>query len=57
MKQVTLYWDENRRAVWYKNSLGIWRIGNKINWSDSLEQNWVSSSFDKSLIVNNFKEK
>ncbi|QDU35653.1 hypothetical protein [Proteus phage vB_PmiP_RS10pmA] len=57
MKQVTLYWDIDRRAVWYKNSLGIWRIGNKISWSDSLEQNWKPEQFQKSLTVNNFKEK
>lgn len=57
MKQVTLYWDIDRSAIWYKNSLGIWRIGNKISWSDSLEQNWKPEHFQKSLIVNNFKER
>lgn len=55
--KTTLYWDVDRQTVWYKNKDGIWRVGHKMCWTDSCEQYWVSSNFDKSLTVNNFKEK
>lgn len=55
--KTTLYWDVDREKIWYKNKYGIWRVGHKASWSDSCWQYWVLGNFDKSLTVNNFKEK
>lgn len=56
MNRVTSYWDADGRAAWYKNELGIWRTGG-LMWLDSVNQHWNPQNFQKSLTVNNFKEK
>lgn len=57
MKQVTLYWDDGIKLVWYKNNLGVWRIHNSKGWVNAKHQDWTGDEFHKSLTVNNFKEK
>lgn len=57
MKQVTLYWDNDLKLVWYKNKVGMWRIFNGERWKTSKHQDWKPENFTKSLTVNNFKEK
>lgn len=55
--KTTLYWDDEKDYLWYKNELGVWRVGSKCKWSNSNYQHWRSIQFEKSLTVNNFKEK
>lgn len=57
MKQVTLYWDDGIKLVWYKNNLSIWRILSRNGWVNAKHQDWTGNEFKKSLTVNNFKEK
>lgn len=58
MKRVTLYWDDGSFGVFYYNGTR-WRFRahSRPEWRDCIVQDWSPSDFDKSLTVNNFKEK
>lgn len=57
--KTTLYWDDIAlfsHLIYYNNGYK-WRVFNGTEWTDSLSDFWESKHFDKSLTVNNFKEK
>lgn len=55
--KTTLYWDSNStRQAWSFNG-EKWRFYTGKYWRDTIVQDWSSEDFDKSLTVNNFKEK
>lgn len=59
MKQVTLYWDTTTSRALFYYSGKRWRIkpSDLRGWRDCINQDWTPNDFDKSLTVNNFKEK
>lgn len=56
MKRVTLYWDNGCFGLFYYNG-EKWRLRSFTGWRDCINQDWIPEYFDKSLTVNNFKEK
>lgn len=55
--KTTLYWDDGFQLTYYTDGK-IWRCWTKdYGWRDSHSNRWNSEHFDKSLTVNNFKEK
>lgn len=56
MKRVTLYWDDGSFCLYYYNG-ERWRKRLRKVWKDCINQNWSPSDFNKSITVNNFKEK
>lgn len=59
MKQVTLYWDDftpSKLVYYYDGS--SWRCYTiDYQWRKSMTQVWTPEHFQKSITVNNFKEK
>ena len=58
MKRVTLYWDDDGSFRLFYHNGEKWRFKtHRTNWRDAKLQDWSPDDFDKSLTVNNFKEK
>lgn len=57
MKRVTLYWDNDGSfGLFYYNGKN-WRYRALSGWRNCINLDWMPDDFNKSLTVNNFKEK
>lgn len=58
MKRVTLYWDDDGSLRLFYHNGNKWRFRSpKVKWRDAKLQDWSPDDFNRSLVVNNFKEK